>query len=377
MKQSDSVKQFSFVGLGRIISVVLNALFYLVIAALLDPKTFGELNVILALAGTFSTISLLGLNLSLQVYRAKTNDEICKQIITLFIITTTAAALILLLINQMAALLCIATSFFAMTQFNLLGLKKYKKFMFYSILKSGIYFAFSILLYFIFDINGIIFGMAISNFIGSIPFFKNLTLRSFFGLKNYTKVLVHNFGIQSSINLPRVLDKLLIAPLFGLTVVGLYQFNLQFFMALYVFPTILSSYLITEESTGSRHQKLSYIVVSSAIVISIIVILLAPLLVPILYPKYSEGIQSLQVIVLAIIPSSFGAIYGSRLIAKESTKIGFSAIIRIGSLLLSLAILGEVYGLVGLSLAVLISESVDAIFVFILYRKNNHISHKK
>jgi len=40
-------------------------------------------------------------------------------------------------------------------------------------------------------------------------------------------------------------------------------------------------------------------------------------------------------------------------------------------------LLGEVYGLIGLSLAVLISESADAIFVFILYRKNNHISHKK
>jgi len=61
------------VGIGRITTIGIAAIFYLIIAALLEPERYGELNVIVALAGTFSTISLFGLNLSLQVIMPKKN----------------------------------------------------------------------------------------------------------------------------------------------------------------------------------------------------------------------------------------------------------------------------------------------------------------
>jgi len=57
------------------------------------------------------------------------------------------------------------------------------------------------------------------------------------------------------------------------------------------------------------------------------------------------------------------------LLANESKKIGFSAIVQIGSLLLLIAILGEIFGLVGLSFAVLISTLVSTAFIFLLYKK--------
>jgi len=100
MDEKETIKEFSYVGIGRIATIVLQALFYLILAALIEPEFFGELNVIIALAGTFSIISLFGLNLSLQVYHAKNNSQISEGIITLFIITTTAASLILLVINH-------------------------------------------------------------------------------------------------------------------------------------------------------------------------------------------------------------------------------------------------------------------------------------
>ena len=193
---SDSIKNFSNVGIGRIITIVFQALFYLVIAALIDPETYGELIVILALAGTFSVVSLFGLNISTQVYRAKKNSEITNQITTLFIISTTIAALILLTINQIAAFLCIALSFFAMTQSNLLGLKQYKKYMIYSIIKSGTFFVIPILLYFVFDINGIIFGMAISNLIGSVPFFKYLSFYKYVSPPNHSHKYFYSVSSQ-------------------------------------------------------------------------------------------------------------------------------------------------------------------------------------
>ena len=218
MNNNNSLKNFSHVGIGRTSIIVFQALFYLVIAALLVPEVYGELIVILALAGTFSIVSLFGLNISLQVFSAKKNSEITNQITTLFIILTTCAALILLTINQIAAFLCISLSFFAMAQYHLLGSKQYKKYLIYSIIKSVTFFVIPISLYFVFDINGIIFGMAISNFLGSIPFFKNLSFSSLHGLKNYYKVLVNNFGVHAGYTLPFMLDKLLVAPFFGFAI---------------------------------------------------------------------------------------------------------------------------------------------------------------
>ena len=97
---ANSLKEFSFVGIGRIVTVTLQALFYLFFAALLDPSTYGELNLILALAGTFSIMSLFGLHLSLQVYRVKNITLISDQIITLFLISTVCIINLLIQIDR-------------------------------------------------------------------------------------------------------------------------------------------------------------------------------------------------------------------------------------------------------------------------------------
>jgi len=369
MENKDTITNFSFIGIGRVATIVLQALFYLLLAAFLEPETYGELSVIVALAGTFSIISLFGLNLSIQVYQAKNNSKVSTQITTLFLVLTSVAALVLLLIDPIAALLCVGLSIFAINQSNLLGLKKYKKYMIFSIIKSGTFFVIPILLYFVFDIYGIVLGLAISNFLGGFPFFRNISIGSFFALKNNFKVLVHNFALTSGNQLSVVADKLVIAPLFGLFIVGIYQFNLQVFLALSVLPGVLGTYLLTEESSGVGHKKLSYLVTFGTVLLAITAIVLAPILVPVFFPKYVEGIPALQVLILSIIPQSINAIYRAKLLAKESTKIGYTAIVRIGSLLLLIPILGEFLGLMGLSLAVLISISITALFFYFLYQK--------
>jgi len=73
--------------------------------------------------------------------------------------------------------------------------------------------------------------------------------------------------------------------------------------------------------------------------------------------------------VLSIIPLTISSIFSAKLQAKESTKIGYSAIIRIGTLLALIAVLGTFYDLVGLSLAVLLSIVLNTIFLVFIYRK--------
>ncbi len=116
MNQRDIIKNFSFVLSGRVIALSLQAVFYLLFASLLEPESYGKLNVIIALAGTFATLSRFGLNHSLQIFQAKNKSKLSEQISTLFVITTSVASLVLLSIDPFAEVLCLASSFFIMNQ---------------------------------------------------------------------------------------------------------------------------------------------------------------------------------------------------------------------------------------------------------------------
>ncbi len=377
MEKNETSKNFSFVAIGRIVTIILTAVFYLVLAALLGPESYGNFHIIIALAGTFAIVSRFGLQFSLQIYQAKQKTELSNQINTLFLIFTSVAGLILLSINVLAAALCITLSFFVMNQQNLLGLKQYKKFMINAVLKSIIILIIPILFYFVLDIDGIIIGMTISNFISSIPYIRKIKLKSIFGLKKYFKVLSHNFGVDSSSTLPFVIDKLVMAPFFGAYIIGIYQLNIQILLAMGVIPGILSSYLLSEESSGNSHKKLSYLFILISIIFVIAAIFLSPFFVNSFFPDYSEGISSLQVLVFALIPLTVTAVFRSKLMSKESTRIGFSAIVRVGSLIILIPLLGEKFGLIGFSLAVVISISIDTIFLFFLYWKMDYNEQKQ
>jgi len=255
MNHNNSFMNFSYVAVGRLVAVILQAIFYLLFAAILEPESYGELNYLIALAGTTALLSRFGLNFTITIFRAKENSKVSDQINTLAIVSISIASLILLFINEFAALLALTLSFFMMNQGNLLGFRKYKTFMYNATLRNVAIIVIPVLLYFVFDIPGILLGLAISNLIGSLPFFKIIKLTSFFHLKNYYKVLIHNFGVDASTSLSGTVDKLLVAPLFGFLMVGIYQFNIQILFALGVLPTILYSFLLSEESRGTTHKK--------------------------------------------------------------------------------------------------------------------------
>src|SRR3990172_4240288 len=183
MDQNNSLKNFSYVGIGRVVSTVLQAIFYLLFAALLEPESYGYLNFIISLAATFSIISGLGLHHTLTIYNSKKSTNQSIQVKTLSLITTSIAALILLPINEFASLLSFAASIFLLNQFELLGFKQYRKFMIITILRGCLIVILPILFYFFLQVPGIVLGLAIGSLITSIPYLKGLRLTSFFDLK--------------------------------------------------------------------------------------------------------------------------------------------------------------------------------------------------
>jgi len=376
MNGNKSLREISFVTIGSVVSRALQAIFYLIVATLLEPELYGEMSYLIAIAGTFSLFSRFGLNQTITVYQAKEKVNLSNQINVLAAITSVGAAIVLLFINEYAAILCLGLSFFVMNQHNLLGLKKYKRGMFYAITKGLLILAVSLPLFYVFDIPGILLGLAISNFIASFDFIKSLRkIQSFNLVKQNFKVIFHNFGVDVSTNLPRIVDKLLIAPLFGFFFVGIYQFNMQILFALEILPIVLYTFLLSEESSGKEHKKIIMLMLIGSVLLTIVSVSIAPIVIENWFPKYIEGIFPLQILVISLIPLSITSIFSAKLQAKESTNVGLSAIVRIGSLLGLIALLGNLYGLLGLSLAVLLSVCVNAIFMGILYKKEKIMNY--
>ena len=370
MTHNGSFKNFSHVALGRIVTAGLFGIFYLTFATFLDPDTYGQMSYFIAIAGTASIISRFGLPLSVTVYRAKEKHVLANQANVLSVITTGAASIILLSIDLYAALLCFALSSFLMNQHNFLGLKKYKKFFGLSITRGIFVITIPVLFYFILDLPGILIGLALANFLGSIDFFKSLSrkVQSFRDLRVNRKVLLHNFGVESSSALSRWVDKLLIVPLYGFAIVGVYQFNLQILFVFMTIPNAFYSFLLSEKSSGSKQKRMSYLVILVAVLLVSVIIITSPFLIEQFFPKYIQGTFALQILIISLIPLSFTAIFHAELQAKESTRVGYGGVIKIGSLLIFITIFGNIFGLLGLSMAVLLSSSLETIFLAVIFR---------
>jgi len=373
MSYNKSYKNFSYVAIGRIIASALLAIFFLIFATILEPTDFGKLGYLIALAGTFSVVSRFGLPQTALVYLAKEKKLLSDQVNFLAVILACAATIILLFINEYAAFLCLAFSFFFLYQHNLLGEKKYKRFLKNSIFRITLIFIISFPLYFVLDIQGILLGMAFGNIISSVWFVKsiNFRIKSIQLLKNKYKILINNFGIDASTNLIRTLDRLLVGIIFGFLFNGIYIFNMQILFGLEILPRILYLFLLSEESSGRKHKKINYFVVFVSGILTIITIIFAPFIIEQFFPKYSDGIIGLQILVFSLIPTSISSILAAKLQAVESTKVGYSAIVSIGSLLILLGLLGNEYGILGLSLAVVVSSILTTIFLYCLYRNFN------
>ena len=369
--KTDSFKNFSYVAIGRTVAAGLQGIFYLVFAYLLSPDIYGQMSYLIAIAGTASIISRFGLPFSATVTLAKQNQNMGNQLNVLLLITTVAASIVLLFINIFSALLCLSLSFFIMTQHNLLGTKEYKKFGLNEIVKCILIIIIPISLYFVFDLPGVILGMAFSNIIVSINWLKSIKRHvfSFKDVKKRYKTLIHNFGLDSSLNLTKVVDKIVTVPLVGFAMTGIYQFNLQILLFMEILPHALHSFLLSEASQENKHKKLIYLALIGSGLVSLMAILFAPLVIELIFPKYQDGVLGLQIMAISLIPLTISAIFNARLQAMESTKIGYSVIVRIGSLLSLIVILAEPYGLLGLGLAVLISILLNTLFVTLLYYK--------
>jgi O-antigen/teichoic acid export membrane protein len=188
---------------------------------------------------------------------------------------------------------------------------------------------------------------------------------------------LHSYSEPVSLTIATNADKLLIAPIFGFEILGLYHLGFQFLMFLSVIPASLNQYLLPQEASGIERKGIRTFGLVLSIVLAVILFFTLPLIIEQFFPKYTEGTSLAQLLILGVIPITMNSLMNTRLLGKEKSKIVvIGSAVYISSLLFLLYVLGNHFGLFGLGMAVIISSSIQYATLWMLnnvHRKSyNH-----
>jgi O-antigen/teichoic acid export membrane protein len=361
----------SLVGTGNLVASTIGAAFWLLLASILDASSYGEINYQLALASLLAIASLMGLNNTIMTYLAKGNEMLLKQASFLVLLLASIFSIILALLNQMpAAILLIGLVAFTFTIAEILGRKQYRNYALVVMMNRGLQFGLSISLYYVIGLHGIIIGYTLSSLIlGYRLFLINKVSLSLSEIKPKMSFTMHALSLSLSQSLSMYFDKLIIAPISGFAILGLYQFGFQFLMFLSVIPASLFQYLLPQEASGIERRAVKKLGLILSTTLAIVSYFSIPYIIQWFFPNYVEAITSAQIMVFGVIPLTLNSILNSRLLGRGNSRpVLIGSAVYIASLVCLIFILKDVLGLVGFGLSVVISLSLQSLTIWLVQK---------
>lgn len=369
MKKSGLVS----IGFADIVGTGISAIFWFYIATVIEPEDFGEIFYFIGIAALASYISLIGTQNTIVVYVAK-KIKIQSTLSLLSLIAGGISFVVIFLIFYRvdASLILIGYIINTLAIGDLLGRKLYKSYSKYFLIQKILTLVLGLTFYYLFDVQGILFALALSYVAYTIRVYKGFKnskidfslLKTRFGFitNNYTMILAQGSRTQ--------IDKLIIAPLLGFSLLGNYALSLQIIGVMFIFTTIIFKYTLSQDATGEPNKKLKKISILLSIIIAILGFSLSPIVIPELFPKYLEAIDAIQIMSLSVIPTNISMILTSKFLGLEKSKIVLtSKVISLISIIIGMVILGSIFGIMGLAIAFVISSIIEATSLGIMNSK--------
>jgi len=373
-------KNLSAVGAGYLISNAISGIFWLFLASILEKEEYGELGYLLAIITTTGAIALVGSSNTLTVYVAK-GVKIQATIFFIALVSGIIASIILLIFTQniFVSFYPLALVIFSVVIFDFLGRKAFVNYAKYMIIQRVLMVIFSLILLQIWGIDGIILGYTLSlscfvflvykGFKEGIIDFRLLKERKHFIVNNYATHVLDVVGVN--------IDKLIIFPMFGALILGPYQLGFQIFVIIMILPRIVTQYTLPHDATGSKNIQLKKYTIISSATITTLTIILSPFLIPLIFPKYTEIIEIIQIMGFAVIPYALTLIFTSELLGNEKSKIvAIGVIVSIITLSIGILVLGEYFGLIGMAFSLVIAKSLQCGTLFILKKSVFNVNNK-
>ena len=353
------LKELSTIGISDVFGMGISAIFWFFIASQVEVEEYGELHYFIGIAGFAFGIALIGTQNVVTVFTAKK----VKIQSTLFIISliagTVAAILVFIFSGRLdSGILVLAFIINDLALGFLIGQKNFSSYGKCIVIQKIIAVGLGLIFYYMFGIEGIIIAIALSYIHFSIFVYRGIKNSKFnFKLLKSNSPFIFNNWAVSLVSVSRHhLDKIILVPLLGLTVMGNYALALQFWAVLVVFTGIFFKYILTYDSSGISNKKLKIIAVFGSIGLAILGMTIPPIIIPIFFEKYTESIIAVQIMSLGIIPQVIDKIYLSKYLSLQKSRIilvsrAVSAITLISGILL----IGQMYGVVGIAVSFVLS----------------------
>jgi O-antigen/teichoic acid export membrane protein len=362
-------KDLVSIGTANLFGSGISAIFWFSLASLINPEEYGQIHYFLAIAGMAQLLSLISTTNALQVYVAK-NIKIHSTLFFISIIAGIVSSLVVFLFFSRTdtSLLVLGYIIFELSNGFLLGKKLFSNYAKFFLTQKILTVIFGFGLYFTFGVDGIIFGLVLSY----VPYiwilvneFRNTRI-DFSLLKPRKGFLINNYGINISGAVGGQMDKLIIAPILGLELLGNYSLAMQFLVILLLLPTTVFKYLLTQDSSGKNTKNLKKNTIFASVGLATFGIVILPMIIPILFPNYIDTVIAIQIISVAIIPGTIGIFYDSKLLSIEKSKfLVIGKGIGLFTMISGFVILGPIYGIIGLAVTLVVSSCLQTLVVII------------
>ena len=353
----------------------ITAVFWFIIAALLLPSEYGEIQYFISIAGLGYVISLIGTQTVFTVYTAKKIQLQSTLILISLIAGSISGIIILFLFSKIdVSFLIIAFIINDICLGYILGKRFFTKYSKYFITQKSLTFGLGLSFYFIFGPEGIIFGLALSYIHFVIMIFNILKSSKidFSLLKTRFGFVANNYSISVSGIARNQLDKIIVLPIIGFELLGNYALALQTYVVLMMFSKIVYNYTLPHDSVGKTTTKVKIIALISSVIITLLGVTLTPFIIPTIFPEYTEAVIAIQIISLAVIPSTIILILSSKFLGDENSKIVLTGRIASAIIIISLiVILTPIYGISGTTGSFVAASIAQSIILFVYYRLRN------
>lgn len=371
------IKEILSLSVGDYGGAIIVSAFWFLLAFLISPEEYGEIHYFIGIAGLAFSISLLTTQETVVVYTAK-NVKLAP---TLFLISLIAGGIAAVVIT---ALFSRVDSSFLLLGFivndlaigYIVGKKLFTKYPKYFLLQKSLTFVLGISFFYLFGVEGIIFAIALSygHFLFIIAKVFRKSSIDFSLLKKHRGFIGNNYFMNVSGAVRSHIDKIIIVPLIGFEILGNYALALQIYAVLMIFSNIIYRYALPHDASGTSTRKIKLIGLSYAVGVSMLGFTILPMIVPQIFEKFNDIGPAIQIISLAIIPTTIGLFYTSQILGREkSSVILASRILGSISIIAMLVVLAPLYGMVGAASAFVLSALVGCVFLVCAeyYRTHN------
>ena len=373
-----AIKGLALIGSADIIGGAISATFWLVIASLLLVEEYGEISYFIAIA-SLGICCVVGSPETLMVFSTK-NQKIIPTLLLLTLIFAVAASLIAFIIVQRFEIIFLIFSFIVLEVAItlLVGKKLYTKYSKFLLTQKIVQFIVGIGLCSLLGVNGVLIGITVANF-SLIPiFYKELRCYKidFSLLKPKKEFIVNTHLIYIISVLRRDIDKIIVVPILGFTVLGNFALTLQFFAIMMIISSISYKYLLPKDVSGEKNIKLKKFLILISIIIAFSGFFFSPFFIENFFTKFSESIIPIQIASFAVIPTTISVILFSKIMALEKSRFLIIAnSVQLCAILIGTIFLGILYGIIGITVAFVLSNTIYAITLAAI--NYNYVGKKK